>query len=142
MAGVLYSILNLSNTVDRSNAADINEDGALNTLSFANYVLANGMIRSVNRAALLTWFQLPLAGWFDVGDDMAGRSGGYDPRDFNHDGKVGQNDAAEFEFNERWIQNHSSGNSSGSGDDAEGCCYLILIGAAIFLILGFIGMAL
>ena len=41
MAGVLYSILNFSNTVDRSTVADINEHGGLNTLSFANYVLAN-----------------------------------------------------------------------------------------------------
>ena len=81
----------------------------------------------------------------DGGDDMSGRSGGYDPRDYNHDGKVDQEDAAEFEFNETWIQNHSSGgssgNSSGSGDDVEGCCYLILIGAAIFFIFGFIAMA-
>ena len=137
MAGVLYSILNLSNTVDRSTAADNNEDGDLNTLRFVNYVLANGMIRSGSRAVLLTWFRLPLTGWFDGGNDMSGRSGGYDPRDFNHDGKVDQEDAAEFEFNEKWIQNHSSG----SGDDVEGCCYLILIGAAIFFILGFIGMA-
>ena len=77
---------------------------------------------------------------------MSGRSGGYDPRDYNHDGKVDQEDAAEFEFDEMWIQNHSSGSSSGnsfgSRDDAAGCCYLILIGAAIIFILCVIDMAL
>ena len=85
---------------------------------------------------------------------MSGMSGGYDPRDYNHDGKVDQDDAAEFEFDETWIQNHSSGGSSGnssgsssgnsfgSRDDAAGCCYLILIGAAIIFILCVIDMAL
>ena len=36
------------------------------------------------------------------------------------------------------MQNHNSGSSSGT--DAEGCCYLILIGIAVFLIIGLIGV--
>ena len=64
--------------------------------------------------------------------------------DHNHDGHLDYWEQSEKDYNieesVQWMQNHSSSNGNGSGGDAEGCCYLILIGIVVFLIIGLIGV--
>ena len=73
---------------------------------------------------------------------MSGFGNDYDKNyDHNHDGQLDRWEQSEKDYNieesVQWMQNHSSGSGS---VDAEGCCYLILIGIAVFLIIGLIGV--